>query len=269
MDTQISRVLAQGIADGDNPILLARKMRGVIAGAGTGELGITDTLGRFIPAKRRAEMIARTEVIRAHHQATIQEYENWAMEGVIVKAEFKTAGGTACDQCKSLEGKIFSLQEIRNLIPVHPNCFLDPNTPVYTEGGYKRIANIKKGELVLTHKKRFRPVTAAIKTNVDECEVVSIKFKNTYLTMTADHPVMKNSEWIPVGDCFEGDLVTTMEYYFEDYELISWPIEVMKKYFMETPQTLYNLSVDEDESFVAKGLVVHNCRCVALPKIVE
>lgn len=123
MDQQISRVLAQGIADGDNPRLLARKLIATIDGTGIGELGITDTLGRFIPAQRRAEMMARTEIIRAHHQATIQEYRNWGLEGVQVRAEFRTAGDDrVCEQCASLHRREFSLQEIEYIIPVHPHC---------------------------------------------------------------------------------------------------------------------------------------------------
>ena len=123
MDTQISRVLSQGLGDGDNPRLLARKMIAVINGAKSGELGITDTLGRYIPAQRRAEVLARTEVIRAHHQATIQEYNNWGVEGVNVLGEWKTAGdGRVCPECEALEGSIFTLEEINNKIPVHPQC---------------------------------------------------------------------------------------------------------------------------------------------------
>jgi len=123
MDTQISRVLAQGIADGDNPRLLARKLISVINGTGMGELEITDTLGRFIPAQRRAEMLARTEIIRAHHQATIQEYRNWAVKGVIVKAEWMSAGDDrACNRCLDLTGSVFRLDVIEKMIPLHPNC---------------------------------------------------------------------------------------------------------------------------------------------------
>jgi SPP1 gp7 family putative phage head morphogenesis protein len=123
MDMQISRVLAQGMIDGDGPALLARKMVAIINGDGVDKLGLTDTLGRFIPAQRRAMMIARTETIRAFHQATIQEYRNWAIEGVYVKAEWMTAGDDrVCDECNSLQGKIFTLDEIEPLIPLHPNC---------------------------------------------------------------------------------------------------------------------------------------------------
>jgi len=123
MDQQISRVLAQGLADGDGPRLLARKIVGTINGTGKDVLGLTDSLGRFIPAQRRAEIMARTEMIRAHHQATIQEYMNWGVEGVAVKAEFMTAGDNrVCSQCNALEGEIFPLEVAMNIIPVHPQC---------------------------------------------------------------------------------------------------------------------------------------------------
>lgn len=123
MDAQISRILAQGIADGDGMMLLARKLVATINGTGMGDLGITDTLGRFIPASRRAILLARTEIIRSFHQATIQEYRNWAVEGVIVKGEWMTAGDDrVCPLCESMQGKIFELDVIENMIPAHPLC---------------------------------------------------------------------------------------------------------------------------------------------------
>ena len=123
MDQQISRVLAQGLADGDHPSLLARKLNATISGKGIGELGLTDTLGRYIPAERRARMIARTEVIRAHHQASIQEYRNWQVEGVRVQAEWRTAGDEqVCPDCEAMHEEVFTLEEIQNKIPAHPNC---------------------------------------------------------------------------------------------------------------------------------------------------
>lgn len=124
MINHIRKVLSQGMIDGDNPRLLARKMRAVIDGTKAGELGITDTLGRYIPPKRRAEMIARTETIRAHHQATINEYRAWGVTGVNVKAELKTAGDArVCSECLRLEqGGPYTLDVIETMIPVHPNC---------------------------------------------------------------------------------------------------------------------------------------------------
>jgi len=120
MGQHISRILAQGLIDGDNPRVLADKLTKTIKGG----LGVTDELGRYIPAERRAQTLARTEIIRAHHQATVQEYRNWETEGVKVKAEWSSVGddGRTCNQCLDLEGSLWTLDEIEKKIPVHPNC---------------------------------------------------------------------------------------------------------------------------------------------------
>ena len=132
MDQLISRILAQGMADGDNPRLLARQLVAAINGEGIGELGIDvsyvhprtgRTVSYFIPAQRRAEILARTEIIRAHHQAMIQEYMNWGVQGVTILAEWKTAGDhRVCERCEAYEGETFTLEIAMNMIPLHPQC---------------------------------------------------------------------------------------------------------------------------------------------------
>jgi SPP1 gp7 family putative phage head morphogenesis protein len=123
MKQVISRILAEGLMSGTNPRVLARELVAAINGKGIGDLGIFDRLGRFIPAKRRAEIIARTEIIRAHHYANIMEYKTWGVYGVSVMAEFQTAGDNrVCSECEGLNGQIFTLDEILPMIPVHPQC---------------------------------------------------------------------------------------------------------------------------------------------------
>ena len=47
----------------------------------------------------------------------------------------------------------------------------------------------------------------------------------------------------------------------ELYETVPWLVTgVIKKKLIGT-RNLYNLSVEEDESYIARGMVVHNCRC--------
>lgn len=122
MASQISRVLSQGIADGLSPRTLARHLNAVIRGGGA-ELGITDTLGRYISAERRARMLARTEIIRAHAEAQLQEYKNWGVEGVNVKAEWITAGDNrVCQLCADLEGSVFTIEVAQGMIPLHVSC---------------------------------------------------------------------------------------------------------------------------------------------------
>lgn len=122
MSGQISRVLTQGMADGLAPRTIARQLNAVIRGGGA-ELGIRDTLGRWIPAERRARMLARTEIIRAHAEAQLQEYKNWGVEGVNVKAEWVTAGDNrVCQLCADLEGSVFTIEQATNMIPLHVSC---------------------------------------------------------------------------------------------------------------------------------------------------
>lgn len=107
MDQQISRVLAEGITNGDNPLDIARAINNRVD-----KIGI-----------HRARLLARTEVIRAHHSANVQEYRNAGVDGVTVIAEFVTAGDSrVCPQCAALDGKEFDLDQIERLIPLHPQC---------------------------------------------------------------------------------------------------------------------------------------------------
>ncbi len=124
MDSVVSDVLALGIADGRGPREIARLLNKAITGDGTGDdLSILDSLGRKIPARRRAEVLARTEVIRAHHQANIAEYRAAGVLGIKVQAEWLTAGDArVCKQCAPMNGKRFNMDEAENIIPAHPQC---------------------------------------------------------------------------------------------------------------------------------------------------
>jgi len=107
MDQQISRILGRGIAEGRGPMAIARDINERVD-----EIGIT-----------RARMLARTEVIAAHADASLNAYEEAGVEGVEVEAEFSTAGDDqVCPECEDLEGQVFSLDEARGKIPVHPLC---------------------------------------------------------------------------------------------------------------------------------------------------
>ena len=107
MDKQLTRVLADGMASGISPLEMAQNM-----------LDRVDKIGIH-----RARLLARTEVIRAHHQANMQEYRNAGIAEVEVVGEWTTAGDSrVCPRCKKLDGKVFTLKAIENAIPLHPNC---------------------------------------------------------------------------------------------------------------------------------------------------
>lgn len=107
MSTEMSRVLSEGIIEGQGPHTIARRLTDRVD-----KIGIT-----------RAKVLARTEVIRAHAEATLNTYEEAGVAGVRNRAEFSTSGDErVCPQCAVMEGREFSLQEARGIIPVHPNC---------------------------------------------------------------------------------------------------------------------------------------------------
>ena len=107
MATQMSRVLAQGLAEGRGPQRIARDLVDRVD-----RIGIT-----------RARVIARTETISAHAEGMLNTFEEMKVEGVKVLAEFATArDDKVCPECEELEGQEYTIQEARGLIPVHPNC---------------------------------------------------------------------------------------------------------------------------------------------------
>lgn len=121
MDTQISRILAQAILEGKSPKEVAGAIADVLIGNKT--YSAKEYIGAFMTARRRAELIAQTEIVRAHHLAMVQEYRNWGVINVKVNAEWVTAqDDRVCEICESMEGQVFTLDEVEGLIPVHPGC---------------------------------------------------------------------------------------------------------------------------------------------------
>jgi SPP1 gp7 family putative phage head morphogenesis protein len=108
MDRQISSVLAEGIANGNNP----RKIAAAIVDR-VDKIGIT-----------RARMIARTEVIAAHAEAKLNTYEDANIQGVGLMSEWLTANdGKVCEECEAASNKgPYTVEAAHGMIPLHPNC---------------------------------------------------------------------------------------------------------------------------------------------------
>lgn len=108
MDDQISKILAEGIANGKNPLALAKSISDRVE-----KIGLT-----------RARLLARTEVIAAHAEAKLNTYEDAGLRVVGLKSEWLTAGDEkVCDECDaaSKEGP-YETAQAHGMIPLHPNC---------------------------------------------------------------------------------------------------------------------------------------------------
>jgi len=125
-----ARVLATGLASGLSPYDIARQMNKSITSLG----------------KKRALVIARTEVIAAHAEGQLDSYERLGVEELKVMAEWSTAGDDrVCPLCVDLDGVVMTVQEARGLIPRHPNCRCSwlPANVGESRRGQKRSASTK------------------------------------------------------------------------------------------------------------------------------
>ena len=72
--------------------------------------------------KTRSEMIVRTEIIRAHSEASLNSMEERHIGRAVARVEYSPAPDV-CPICiGQLQGQIFTVPEARGLIPVHVNC---------------------------------------------------------------------------------------------------------------------------------------------------
>ncbi len=107
MGQQLNRELSNGLVQGQSPRTIARNMTRRIDGL----------------SKKRAEVIARTEIIHAHAEGQLDSFVDLGVKEVGIKAEWITAGDSrVCPRCAANEGEVFTVKEARGLIPLHPNC---------------------------------------------------------------------------------------------------------------------------------------------------
>jgi SPP1 gp7 family putative phage head morphogenesis protein len=97
-------------------------MDGLVQGKGAEDLA-TDLADQVDIGRTRAEVIARTEIIRAHAEGQLQSMEEMGITEVGVAVEWSTAGDErVCPKCEALEGIVLKVSEAHGMIPRHPNC---------------------------------------------------------------------------------------------------------------------------------------------------
>lgn len=105
IESSVARVLTEGIINGVGAKQMARTINAQVVRY-TGD----------------AKRLARTEIINAHAEATLNSFEEAGIHGVEIEAEMRTATD-ACKKCTDLKKKgPFKIPNARGLIPAHPNC---------------------------------------------------------------------------------------------------------------------------------------------------
>lgn len=108
MAVHIRRELVDGLIQGRS---ITQMAKGINAKVDT--IGIT-----------RGKIIARTEIIRAHAEGSLDAYEQLGTEEVGLMAELSTAGdGRVCEKCLAASAAgPYKVEKARGMIPIHPQC---------------------------------------------------------------------------------------------------------------------------------------------------
>lgn len=132
---------------------------------------------------------------------------------------------------------------------------------VVTDQGLRPIADLRVGDLVLTHRGHYRPVIDLSQRPYEGTLLrIRVHRVDTPLEITPEHPVLTPKGWVPAGALQVGDRVAV---HFPDHshpELRDpdfLPIQSIEMEQFLGP--VYNCEVAEDHTYVTEGVVVHNC----------
>lgn len=166
--------------------------------------------------------------------------------------------------------------------PIWSNFGLDRGLPIScvtgdtwinTKSGGKQAKDIVVGDMVLTHKNRYRPVTKVIPTK-DKGDIyrlkVSLEIDELYIT--GNHPVLTQEGWVKVEELNinkhlvavnneilknDKDHVIDENVFVANDGIEYYSILSLEK--TDRVEDVYDFTVEEDHSFSCAGVIVHNC----------
>ena len=140
-------------------------------------------------------------------------------------------------------------------------CVLPGERVNMADGSTKPIVEVKVGDLVYTHRGEINEVTRCFEFDVVEVPLYRINYEKGFIELTGEHPVLirRNGDeprfievsQLETGDCIISPWCDGSERY-DAYPILF----VDKNYYTGK---VYNLSVKEDNSYLVRGIAVHNC----------
>lgn len=151
-----------------------------------------------------ANALARTAVQHVSTEARKLSYD--ANQSVISEVQWvATLDGRTTPYCRAMDGKRFPLDSGPRP-PAHINA-LAAGTMVVTASGEVPIESIRPGDMVLTHRGRFRPVYAVVSKTYEKPYLRRIYLESGRMLRTTDeHPILcrslgwQHAHQLKVGD---------------------------------------------------------------------
>lgn len=141
------------------------------------------------------------------------------------------------------------------------NCLLSGSN-VSTEFGTMAIEMIERGDEVYTHLGNYKKVIGCHQ-NWYEGDIYNMMLKSgDLLNSTPNHRVLTENGWKRVDELGKDDFV---KYCVPKNYMEALLCKIGHITITRFKGYVYNLSVEDDESYIANNIVVHNCRCMILP----
>lgn len=181
-----------------------------------------------------------------------------------------------------------SIKQQVQLIIATPPCFV-AGTKILTNNGYKNIEDITSSDRVLTHNNRFRKVVTPMSKITNELTELKIMGSPTIKT-TKEHPfyvitkiekyikrkkVVSYSDpyWKEAGKLTKNDYVGInlnpesnvfqMPEHLSFYDKLWAPVRKVN-HIKALNTKVYNMEVEEDNSYTVNNFIVHNCQGMSM-----
>lgn len=162
--------------------------------------------------------------------------------------------------------EIHVFDEVRACVPWY--------TPITTKTSLKDINKIKVGDEVLTHTGEYHKVLGTINRLTNEPTITIIISTLGFLNTTRDHPYLTKNSWKRADELTEDDYVTVESKWgfdeLSENKRLQLDYNNPQKGFLWAKilrisagdimlESVYNLLIDKDNSYVARHIVVHDC----------
>ena len=141
------------------------------------------------------------------------------------------------------------------------------DTLITTDKGKKPIIDIEVGDKVLTHNNRYKPVMELYRTQTEIVYVIEL-INSKKIEVTGNHPLYtKDSRFkVPVWKKVESlDINDDRVALLKKDSNIEW-IRIKSIKQIKSFNEMFNLSVLDDNSYVANDVVAHNCGIIISPE---
>ncbi len=141
------------------------------------------------------------------------------------------------------------------------NCLLSGSN-VSTEFGTMAIETIVRGDEIYTHLGNYKRVIGVHKNWYEGDIYNTMLSSGDLLNCTPNHQVLTENGWKRVDQLGRDDYI---KYYIPKNYMEALLGGIDHITITRFKGYVYNLSVEDDESYIANNIAVHNCRCMIIP----